>query len=428
MSFQEPGRRNPQLEGPRAGQSDDALSRAIRSLPTHVTPGEELQRRIAELQEALEAAKLDAALIVQRADLFYFSGTGQDAHLLVPVDGEPLLMVRKSIERAVVDSAIASIVEVQNLSELKDMTSAACHGRLRSIGMELDVLPVNNYRQYRRLFPKSEISDVSPLVREIRMVKSAYELALIREAARINDAMFAHVPSVLREGMTEVEFGGLVEAFLRSHGHQGICRARSFNQEVFYGHLMSGISLSMPSCSLGPTGGMGPNPSYPQGAGLKVIGRNEPVQVDYLAVLNGYMVDQARTFFLGKPPEKFLKLHEVALTIQDAVATAGVPGTRAERLYQVALRIADDAGVRSSFMGYPQPVPFIGHGIGIEVDELPVVGRKSPHVLREGMVLALEPKIILPCEGLAGIENTFVVTSKGLEKLTLFDDAVQVID
>jgi Xaa-Pro aminopeptidase len=165
----------------------------------------------------------------------------------------------------------------------------------------------------------------------------------------------------------------------------------------------------------------------PQSAGNKIISRNEPVQVDYLSNVGGYMVDQARTFFLGSPPEKFLRVHQVALAIQREIAVNGVPGAGAEDLYDIALTIAEEAGCTEGFMGYPQPVPFVGHGIGLEVDELPVIGRNSPHILREGMVMALEPKFIVPNEGLAGIENTFVVTESGLRKLTHFDDEIQVL-
>jgi Xaa-Pro aminopeptidase len=139
------------------------------------------------------------------------------------------------------------------------------------------------------------------------------------------------------------------------------------------------------------------------------------------------MVDQARTFFIGEPPEKFLKIHATALAIQEALISQGRAGTKAEKLYDTAMHIAAEARLTEGFMGYPQPVTFVGHGIGLELDELPVIGRKSPHVLKEGMVIALEPKFILPGEGLAGIENSFVVTEKGLDKLTNFDDAIQVL-
>jgi len=370
---------------------------------------------------------LDAALIVQRVDLFYFSGTGQDAHLFVPAEGSPLLLVRKSFERAVQDSPLDQVVAVKSLSGLKKSIDREYSGPLKRLGMELDVLPVNNYMLYSKLFPDATINDVSSMIRAARMVKSEHELQMIRQAARMNDALFSAVGEILKEGISEIEFAGLLEAQYRKNSHQGFVRVRSFNSEVFYGHIMSGANLAVPSCSVGPTGGPGLNPTMPQGAGSKIIKRHEPVQIDYVGVVGGYMVDQARTFFIGEPPEKFLKIHATALAIQEALISQGRAGTKAEKLYDTAMHIAAEAGLTEGFMGYPQPVTFVGHGIGLELDELPVIGRKSPHVLKEGMVIALEPKFILPGEGLAGIENSFVVTEKGLDKLTNFDDAIQVL-
>ena len=370
---------------------------------------------------------LDGALIVQRADLFYFSGTGQDAHLLVPSEGRPLLMVRRDFDRARQDSPLEDVLAVGSLADLKKAVRARLPRGTKTLGMELDVLPVNNYRLYQDLFPRVVIEDVSPLIREIRMIKSQYELDLIKRAAAMNHAMLGHVRSVLREGMTEMEFAGLLEAFFRKKGHQGYVRVRGFNQEVVYGHIMSGSNLAVPSCSVGPTGGPGPNASFPHGPGFKKIGRNEPVQVDYVSIVEGYMVDQSRTFFIGEPPEKFLRIHSAALSVQNALIDKAKPGTGTEALYNTAVRMVADWGLTEGFMGHPQPVPFVGHGIGLELDELPVVGRKSPHVLQPGMVIALEPKFILPGEGLAGIENSFVVSETGLDRLTKFDDAIQVI-
>jgi len=393
----------------------------------HSTPLEEIHRRIKTLQSAMADNGLDAALIVQRVDLFYFSGTGQDAHLFVPAEGSPLLLVRKSFERAVQDSPLEHVVAVKSLSGLKKSIEREYSGPLKRLGMELDVLPVNNYMLYSKLFPNAAINDVSPLIRETRMVKSEHELQMIRQAALMNDALLSAVGEILKEGQSEIEFAGLLEAQYRKNGHQGFVRVRSFNSEVFYGHIMSGANLAVPSCSVGPTGGPGLNPTMPQGAGSKIIKRHEPVQIDYVGVVGGYMVDQARTFFIGEPPEKFLKIHATALAIQEALISQGRAGIKAERLYDNAVHLAAEAGLTEGFMGYPQPVTFVGHGIGLELDELPVIGRKSPHVLKEGMVIALEPKFILPGEGLAGIENSFVVTQESLDKLTNFDDAIQVL-
>ncbi|MGC8658475.1 MAG: M24 family metallopeptidase [Desulfomonilaceae bacterium] len=391
-------------------------------------PRSEVDRRISRLQKSLSKKDIEAALIVQQVDLYYFSGTAQDAHLFVPANGSPVLLARRSFERAREDSPIELVKPLKSLSQIRDVIGSSLKGKGAILGMELDVLPVNNFRQYQGLFPNVTIQDVSPLIREVRMVKSEYELDLMRKAADLNYDMFSSVKNILKEGMAEIEFAGLLESFYRSRGHQGLVRVRSFNNEVFYGHIMSGSNLAVPSCSVGPTGGPGPNASMPQGAGLKKIRRGEPISIDYVGMVDGYMVDQARTFFLGEAPEEFTKIHSIAMEIQDAVAEKGKPGIRAEALYDLAVEMSSSAGPAARFMGYPLAVPFVGHGVGLELDELPVLGRKSRHVLEPGMVIALEPKFILPGKGLAGIENTFVVGEDGMKKLTRFGDEIQILN
>jgi len=391
------------------------------------TPREEIDARIAKLQAEMVKEGLDGALIIQKTDLFYLSGTAQDAHLFVPIEGAPRLMVRQSYERAVQDSPLDRISEVARLTDVKSGVLESCALELRVLGMELDVLPANNCRAYEALFPEAQIVDVSPLVRRVRMVKSAYEMGLIREAGRLSDGMYAEVKNLLREGMTEIEFAGLIELHYRRHGHQGPVRLRSFNQDVFYGHVMAGPNLAVPSCTVGPTGGMGPNPSYPQGPGYRPIRRHEPIGIDYAAVADSYMIDLTRIFFIGEPPEKFLRIHEVAVAIQRALVEKTKPGTRAEELYDIAVMMAREAGLEDGFLGWPRSVPFVGHGFGLELDEFPVIGRKSPFVLETGMVVAYEPKFIIPGEGMIGIENSYYVTEDGAERLSRFPDEIQSV-
>lgn len=390
-------------------------------------PRMEVDHRIGRLRTLMAKANVDACLIVQKADLFYFSGTAQEAHLLIPLAHAPILFVRKSLERALQDSPIEEIIPINSFSQMRDEIASNIGNGFRTLGLELDVLPVNNFRIYEELFPAVEMIDVSGLIRETRMVKSDYEIDLMKRAAEMNNDLFGSVRGILKEGMTELEFSGILEAGYRRNGHQGYVRVRSFNQDIFYGHIMSGAHLAVPSCSLGPTGGPGPHASFPYGAGHKIIQGNEPIQIDYVGVFEGYLVDQARTFFIGEPASEFLALHSLALSIQNAVSKGGLPGTRAESLYDLSVDMAREAGCLDGFLGHPIPVPFVGHGVGLELDELPIFGRKSPHILEKGMTIALEPKFILPGRGLAGIENTFVVNENGLEKLTVFDDEIQVL-
>ncbi len=187
------------------------------------TPLEEIQRRISSLQSLMTEQGFDGALVVEQADLFYLSGTGQDAHLFVPAQGPAVLMVRKNFDRARDESPLQHVHAVKNLKDLKAIVDSAASSPLKTLGMELDVLPVNNFRQYEQAFAPSTIADVSPLIKTVRMVKSAYEMALIKQAATLNNSMFALAREVLKEGMTELEFSSVLEAFYRTTWSSGAC-------------------------------------------------------------------------------------------------------------------------------------------------------------------------------------------------------------
>lgn len=394
--------------------------------PNRITPLSELENRTARLQRLMVEKNLDGVIIVQNADLFYFAGTAQRSHLFIPAGGKPVLMVKKSYDRARKESALENVIPLANLKELPNRLRSFTGGKLNRMGFELDVLPANLYFYYQKILENVEIVDASPLIRAVRSVKSPYEIEILRDAARLNRIMFSHVKDILREGMTEAEFAGQLEAIYRREGHQCYIRMRGFNMEIVYGHLMSGWNLAVPSFFDGPTGGTGLNPSFPQGAGYKRISRNEPVMVDYVGVYDGYMVDQARIFCIGRLPEKLNHAYNVALEIQELVKETAMPGVSCAQLYEAAARVAGKYGLEEHFMGYPESVAFIGHGIGIELDELPVLARGFDKPLEKNMVFALEPKFIFP-EGAVGIENTFWVTEKGLEPLTVFDEGINYL-
>ena len=388
----------------------------------------EISIRIKRFQEKLIAHEVDGAMIVQRIDLYYFSGTDQDAHLWVPASGQPLLMVRKSMDRAMKDAVVENIVPLNSFSQIPEYIKGHNGKDPGTIGLEMDVLPASRYLVYQRLFPGIEMIDVTLLIRETRMIKSAYEISCITKAASmaISHNTYEKIPGFLKEAETELDLTYRVEAFYRSQGHSGIIPARGFNNEAIYGQIASGKGAATPSNSGGPTGGKGLGPFFSQGASLDRIRRNQPILVDYAASSDGYIADLTRIFSLGKLKETYIHAHEVALTIQDVLSREAVPGVKAGHLYDLALDMAKEAGLVSGFMGYPDPVPFVGHGVGLELDELPVIGRGSSTILSEGMVIALEPKFVFPDEGVVGVENMFVITKNGTKKLTRFPDDIMI--
>jgi Xaa-Pro dipeptidase len=390
------------------------------------TPAEEIRRRVAGLQAQLHAGGLDAALVVQNADLYYYAGTVQQSYLLVPTEGEPVLFVRKVVERARRESPLA-VVPLASARDLATLAAGRFQRPLRRIGMELDVLPVNTFRRLERVFPGVEVADISGAIALQRAVKTPHEVELIRAAARITDAVCARMPELLEEGITEAELAGRLEAVARSLGHQGVIRMRGFNQEMFYGQLLTGASGEVASFLDTPLAGTGLSPAVAQGVSFRQIGRGDPIVFDFVSVVDGYTADFTRMYVLGALDPRLEEAYETARRIQEAVAARARPGARCGELYETACEVAEGAGLAASFMGHGEgQVRFIGHGIGIELDELPVL---SPNdlVLEEGMVFALEPKFVLPGLGAIGIENTWLVTVGAPEVLTPAPEHIRIV-
>ncbi len=396
--------------------------------PDMNTPKTELYQRIGLLKKHLKKEKIDAALILQRLDLFYFSGTIQQANLYIPVDGEPILMVNKNTERAKAESYLETIVHLESPKHIPEIIKAKGYSMPGRLGLELDVLPTNMFLTYQKLFKGTEIKDISMSIRLQRAVKSSYELDIMRRAAELSDQVAEWVPNILREGITELELAGLIEAEARRLGHQGVVRMRLWGGEMFYGHLMSGPTGAVPSYLSSPTGGVGASPAIAQGPSYKTIQRHEPVMVDYIFAYNGYLSDHTRIFSLGSLPEQLLEAHAAMLEVQQMIKKVAQPGVASGEIYDQALAKTRELGYEDHFMGAgSERVRFVGHGIGLEVDEFPFLAAGQKLELQAGMTIALEPKLIFPGKGVVGIENTHVVTKDGLEQFGKYPDDIIII-
>jgi Xaa-Pro aminopeptidase len=394
----------------------------------HNTPASEINQRIDRFKQLLQENNMDAALVVQRADLFYFSGTIQEAHLYIPVDDAPILMVFKSLERAIAESPLSRITPLESPKSIPEVLNRYGYVLPQTIGLELDVLPANSYFNYQRLFEGKNLVDISHLIRMTRAVKSSYEIDTMRRAAGLSDQVAECVPRLLREGMSELELAGQIEAQARKLGHQGVVRMRLWGSEMFYGHLMAGPSGAVDSFLSSPTGGTGASPAVAQGAGFRPIQRHEPVLVDYVFALNGYYSDHTRIFSIGDLPDGLMAAHAAMLDIQSMIKKAARPGVQSGEIYEMALERSRELGYEENFMGAgKERIRFVGHGLGVELDEYPFLASGQKLKLQEGMTLALEPKLIFPDIGVVGIENTHLVTENGLEQMGQFPDEIMVI-
>ena len=392
------------------------------------TPKSEIDLRISRMQELLTEKEIGGLLIAQNVDLFYFSGTAQNAHLYIPASGQPILMVRKSLTRASEESPLENILPLTSLKKIPDLITSAGHKVPDTLGLEMDVIPAANYLLYGQVFQGVRLVDVSGLIRQVRQVKSGYELDLLRITGRKMNEVFMKIPEMIREGMMEIELAAQVECAARATGHMGKVNMRAFTASPFFGHIMSGWTAAVPSGFDGPLGGPGLSPAYPQSGGLKPIGRGEPILVDYVGLWDGYITDQTRFFSIGELPDKLNRAFETALQIQAAVVERLKPGVNGSDLHQLSLEMAADAGLSENFMGYgTDQVRFIGHGTGLELDDWPVLAKGLNTLLEPGMVFAIEPKFVFPGEGAVGIENTFALTDDGVEKITITPDDLVIV-
>ncbi len=393
-----------------------------------ITPLNEIEQRIASLQGAMQKRSVDGVLILQKTDLFYFAATSQQGYLYVPAEGTPLLMIFKDFDRAKIESPLQDIVSLVSVKKIPQIFAEFNYVLPRILGMELDVLPANLYFLYGKIFEQSQIVDISTEIRLIRAVKSEFEIEKLRRAANLSDKVAAKVPELLIPGKTEVEVAGELEGYARSLGHQGIVRMRIWGGELFYGHLMSGAAAAVPSYLASPTGGEGVSDFVGQGAGFKKITKNEPILVDYVFALDGYISDHARIFSIGALSSDLLDAHQAMLEVQNETMKQAKPGTVTGDLYEMMVSMAAERGYGDYFMGVGERrIRFTGHGVGLELDEFPFIAKGQKLELQAGMIIALEPKIIFPGKGVVGIENTHLVTEEGLEPLTKISDEITIL-
>jgi Xaa-Pro dipeptidase len=389
------------------------------ALTYNITPESEISDRISRFQALLQREDIKAAVILQLIDRFYFSGTIQDGALIIPAEGDPRYLCRRSVERARGETPI-EVVPFKSFKEIPPaLEGLGVHPSSR-LGLELDVVPAGLFTRFAALVPQADWRDLGPLVREVRAIKSAYEIERIRGAGVQVGMVIDTARETLTEGMREVEFASILEKRARDLGHQGILRMRGFNQELFYGHIITGEHSALMSHIDAPSGGKGVNPSIAQGAGFRTIKRNEPVSVDFVGNVGGYLIDQTRLMVIDDLDEWLEEGFNQARDIQDRVVREAQPGAAWSSLYDTAVSSAGEMGVADRFMGPPgEQVRFVGHGVGLEVDEYPFLAPRLNFPLEPGMVFALEPKIFHPGKGITGIEDTYLVTDDGLERLTV---------
>lgn len=386
---------------------------------------EEIKQRSKILKKNLQKNGIDACIVIERVDFYYYTGTTVEGLLFIEPSKQPLLLIRKPVGRAEIESPLSHISYFHSMKEVPQIISRHSSRKIKTLGLELDVLPFSIYQRISELFNQAKIIDISPLIKEQRAVKSAYELKNMKQAFKIIKETLDFGQKALKPGMTEIEFSAILEGKARSLGHQGIMRMRRFNQETAFGHIVAGKNNNIPCTMESANGGTGPYPAIGQGAGFTKIKRNQPVMIDILGGYNGYLIDITRIFVIGKLDSKLMDAFNKTKKIMNGIKKLLKPGIDCRDIYQRGMEMAEDMGIKDQFMGPEKnQVDFLGHGLGLELDEIPVIMKNFSYILKENNTIAIEPKIFIPNKGMVGIENTYLVTKNGGRSLTSYPETV----
>ena len=377
-------------------------------------PASEIDSRTLKLQKELQAGDIDGLFIVQRVDLFYFSGTAQNGFMYIPADGVPLLFIKQYLPRAKEESSIDNIIKINSIKDIPGLLIDHFGKMPGTIGFELDVIPVNDFTFYQSLFPSSNWVDASPLILKLRRYKSEWEISQMENTAAMTCRTFEYIRSTIQPGISEMEFAGMFETFARKLGHGANLRVRHYQTEGYPWHVLSGKSGGMVGLLDSPASGTGTSAAFPVGAGHKKICAAEPVMIDLGSVLNGYHMDETRMFAIDAMPQRAMDAGLVAIEIHNSVLEKAKPGITVGELFEHSVQLATTRGYETSYLGTPgHKVTFIGHGIGLELIEPYIVARNRNHLLEPGMTFALEPKLVYENEFAAGVESVFLVTESG---------------
>lgn len=362
---------------------------------------------------------IDAALITCNVNLIYTYGCVVSGYLYLPLHSPALLFIKRP--NNITGEHVFPIRKPEQIIDLLKEKGLPLPQKLM---LEGDEISYTEYNRLAAIFPEAEVVNGTPLIRQARSVKTPVEVELFRRSGLLHAKAYEQIPTVYRPGMTDIEFSIEIERLMRLQGNLGIFRVFGQSMEIFMGSVLTGDNAAVPSPYDFALGGEGLDPALPGGANKTPLREGQSVMVDLGGNFNGYMGDMSRVFSVGKLSEEAYTAHRVCLEIQKEVSLMAQPGAVCEDLYNKAIEIVTKAGFADKFMGIGQQAKFIGHGIGLEINEAPVLAPRIKQELEPGMVFALEPKIIIPGVGPVGIENSWIVTQEGVEKLTLCEEEI----
>lgn len=386
-----------------------------------VMPAGEIARRHESCRSILARTLPEAGglAVFSRLAIYYLTGTFGNGVFWLPLEGNPLLMVRKGMERAMLESPLDAIVSFRSYGDIPGLCADAGVPLPGVVAAEMNGLSWNLANLFTSRLKDTRFVSGDMVLSKAQAAKSEWELGKMRLCgSRHARAMTELLPGRLKTGMTEREVSLAVWETFFELGHPGMLRMGAHGEEIFLGHVAAGDSGNYPSVFNGPLGLRGEHPAIPfMGYAGKVWKKGQPLSVDCGFALEGYQTDKTQVYWGGpvdEAPAEVLSAHSFCMDVQTYVAEHLKPGAVPSEIYAHCLEWARRDGFAEGFMGLGgNKVPFIGHGIGLVVDAWPVLAKGFDEPFEAGMVMAVEPKMGVPGVGMVGVENTFEVTQSG---------------
>lgn len=385
----------------------------------------EIRLRAQKTQALMAEAGIKAMLVADNANLYYLTGRFFRGYVFLPANGDPIYFVIRpdSVEHG------ENVVRIRKPEQIASELARLGVELPDTTALELDSL---SYSEIRRLDAAvngttpdfRSIANASPLLREARMVKTPLELRMMKADGEHQAAVYRRVTRCYKSDMTDLEFQVEIERILRLEGCLGRTRVAGRLMEINMGSVISGENADTPSPYDFSMGGAGTDPALPVGADGKTMKEGTVVMVDMNGCFNGYQTDMTRVWRIGGISQLASRAHACSIRILRVLEKEARPGMEAGELYRRAEAIVEEEGLSPYFMGHRQKAGFIGHGVGIELNEQPALTSRCQTLLKEDMTLALEPKFVIPEVGAVGVENTYRVTADGLENLTPMDEEI----
>lgn len=381
----------------------------------------EISLRIQKIRNNMLHGEKSALLIGANTNLYYSTGRFFRGYVYVPFTGEPVWFI---IKPRIYEEEI-NVRFIRKPEEIPALLLEMAYPLPEIIGLEEMDLSYADIIRLKALFPEARLSDASLVLKKARMIKTEWEISEMKADGVHQTNVYSKIGECYHKGMSDLDLQIEIEKKLRLEGSLGVSRVAGNLMEINMGSVISGENADNPGPYEFTMGGSGVDPSLPVGADNSEILEGTTVMIDMNGAFNGYQTDMTRVWALGEIPSLAKKAHECSIEILRFLEKITVPGLPVKDMYQESLKIVNKYGLADFFMGHKSQVGFIGHGVGIELNEIPAITPKSKEMIRENMTLAIEPKFVIPHVGAVGVENTYVVRKQGLENITSFPESIQ---